>query len=152
SFSKDQIIETLLRVLTVVVLLYTFLIGVSTLEGSFKLMGAGFAKGLLTVTANPILGLFSGMFATVLVQSSSVTTSILVGLVASGSLSLNGAIPMVMGANLGTSVTNTLVSLGYIKSQKHFRDAFAAATVHDIFNILTVLVVLPLEIAFGFLE
>ena len=59
---------------------------------------------------------------------------------------------MIMGANLGTSVTNSLVSLGYIKNQKHFRDAFAAATVHDFFNILTVAVLLPFELATGFLE
>ncbi|PIQ90757.1 MAG: sodium dependent phosphate transporter [Candidatus Omnitrophica bacterium CG11_big_fil_rev_8_21_14_0_20_41_12] len=59
---------------------------------------------------------------------------------------------MVMGANLGTSVTNTLVSLGYIKNGKNFRDAFAAATIHDFFNILTVAVLLPIELATGLLE
>jgi sodium-dependent phosphate cotransporter len=149
---NNKIVDFALRFILVIALLYLFLVGVKTLESSFKLMGGGFAEGLLKVTANPLLGLFSGMFATVLIQSSSVTTSLIVGLVASGSLPLGGAIPMVMGANLGTSVTNTLVSLGYIKSQKHFRDAFAAATVHDFFNILTVAVMLPLELAFGFLE
>ena len=116
------------------------------------MMGGGFAEGLLQVTSNPLLGLFSGMFATVLVQSSSVTTSIVVGLVAAGSLPMGGAIPMIMGANLGTSVTNTLVSLGYLKNQLHFRNAFAAATIHDIFNILTVLILLPIELATGILE
>lgn len=152
AFLKNEAFDLLLRFLMIVALLYLFLVGVSTLGGSFKLMGGGFAKSLLNVTSNPFMGLFSGMFATVLFQSSSVTTSIIVGLVASGALPLGGAIPMVMGANLGTSVTNTLVSLGYIKNQKHFRDAFAAATVHDIFNILTVSILLPLELTFGFLE
>ncbi|MCO4753706.1 MAG: hypothetical protein KC478_04455 [Bacteriovoracaceae bacterium] len=149
---RSQLIDLALRVLTVAALLFIFLVGVKTLGGSFKLLGGGFAKGLLNVTANPILGLFSGMLATVLFQSSSVTTSIIVGLVASSSLSLSGAIPMIMGANLGTSVTNSLVSLGYLKNQKHFRDAFAAATVHDLFNILTVAVMLPVELATGILE
>ena len=137
------------RLLTVLGLLFIFLIGISLLSGSFKFMGSGFAEGLLTVTSNPLLGLFSGMFATVLFQSSSVTTSIVVGLVAAGGLPLGGAIPMIMGANLGTSVTNTLVSLGYLKNQVHFRNAFAAATIHDIFNILTVAILLPLELATG---
>jgi sodium-dependent phosphate cotransporter len=150
--SKNDILDAALRFLFIVTLLYVFLVGVSVLGGSFKLMGGGFAKGLLNVTANPFLALFSGMFATVLFQSSSVTTSIIVGLVASSTLPLGGAIPMIMGANLGTSVTNTLVSLGYLKNQKHFRDAFAAATVHDIFNILTVVILLPLEMMTGFLE
>ncbi len=152
AVSTKQITEMILRVLLVISLLYVFLVGVSVLGGSIKLMGGGFAKGLLNVTANPLLALFSGMFATVLFQSSSVTTALIVGLVASSALPMGGAIPMIMGANLGTSVTNTLVSLGYLKNQKHFRDAFAAATVHDIFNILTVIILLPLELMFGFLE
>ncbi|MAX66764.1 MAG: Na/Pi symporter [Bacteriovoracaceae bacterium] len=152
KIAKNSLIENLLRFILVISLLYIFLVGVSVLGGSIKLMGGGFAKGLLNVTSTPLLGLFSGMFATVLFQSSSVTTAIIVGLVASSALPLGGAIPMIMGANLGTSVTNTLVSLGYLKNQKHFRDAFAAATVHDIFNILTVLVLFPLEMLTGFLE
>lgn len=151
-FSKNQVIDLIIRLLVVAALLYIFLVGVKVLGTSFKLMGGGFAKGLLNITANPIAGLFSGMFATVLIQSSSVTTSIIVGLVASSTLPLAGAIPMVMGANLGTSVTNTLVSLGYIKNGKHFRDAFAAATIHDFFNILTVMIFLPLELVTGVLE
>ena len=150
--SKNKTIDLVLRAVAVIALLYVFLVGVKVLGGSFKFLGGGFAEGLLNVTSNPILGLFSGMLATVLFQSSSVTTSIIVGLVASSSLPLGGAIPMIMGANLGTSVTNSLVSLGYLKNQKHFRDAFAAATVHDLFNILTVAVMLPLELTFGFLE
>lgn len=152
TFSKNQILDYALRFLAILSLLFIFLVGVKVLGGSFKMMGGGFAKGLLNVTANPILGLFSGMFATVLIQSSSVTTSLVVGLVASGALPLGGAIPMIMGANLGTSVTNTLVSLGYIKNQAHFRDAFAAATIHDFFNILTVAILLPFELMTGFLE
>ena len=62
------------------------------------------------------------------------------------------AIPMVMGANIGTSVTNTFVSLGQIGDRTNFRRAFAAATVHDMFNWLTVLVLLPLEMISGYLE
>ena len=137
SVLKNKNTDLIIRVISVIALLFIFLVGIKVLGSSFKMMGGGFAKGLINVTSNPILGLFSGMFATVLIQSSSVTTSLIVGLVASGALPLTGAIPMIMGANLGTSVTNSLVSLGYIKNQKHFRDAFAAATVHDFFNILT---------------
>lgn len=150
--TRSVVGDILLRVSSVLVLLFIFLVGIKALESSFKLMGSGFAEGLLQVTSNPLLGLFSGMFATVLVQSSSVTTSIVVGLVAAGGLSLEGAIPMIMGANLGTSVTNSLVSLGYLKNQVNFRNAFAAATIHDFFNILTVMIMLPLELATGILE
>ena len=59
------------------------------------------------------------------------------------------AIPIVMGANIGTSVTNTIVSIGQITDKNDFRRAFAGATVHDCFNWLCVFVLLPLEIASG---
>ena len=133
KIEKNQLMDLTFRFISVVLLLYFFLVGVKLLGGSFKMMGSGFATSLLDVTHNPILALFSGMLATVLIQSSSVTTSIIVGLVASGTLPLGGAIPMVMGANLGTSVTNSLVSLGYLKNKQHFKKAFAAATIHDFF-------------------
>ena len=59
---------------------------------------------------------------------------------------------MVMGANIGTSVTNTFVSMGQIGDRANFQRAFAAATVHDMFNWLTVLVLLPVEMATAYLE
>ena len=59
------------------------------------------------------------------------------------------AIPIVMGANIGTSVTNTIVSIGQITDKNDFRRAFAGATVHDVFNWLAVVILLPLEIASG---
>jgi hypothetical protein len=59
------------------------------------------------------------------------------------------AIPIVMGANIGTSVTNTLVSLSHITNKNDFRRAFAGATVHDMFNWMSVIVLLPLECATG---
>ena len=135
-----------------VILLYFFLVGVSSLESGLKMMGSDFAKTLFDLTGAPFVGLMAGMLATVLFQSSSVTTSIIVGLVSASTISIEGAIPLIMGANLGTSVTNTLVSLGYINHKESFKRAFAAATVHDFFNILTVIVLLPLEIATGFIQ
>lgn len=62
------------------------------------------------------------------------------------------AIPIVMGANVGTSVTNTIVSLMQAPDREEFRRAFAAATVHDMFNWLTVIVLLPTEVLTGYLE
>ena len=149
---NPELLNIFINFITVFFFLFLFLIGIKTLGASFKMLDGGFAKGLLNATANPILGIFSGMLATVLIQSSSVTTSIIVGLVASGTLPMSGAIPMVMGANLGTSVTNSIISLGHLQNRKHFRDAFAAATIHDFFNILSVLVLLPLELLTGYLE
>ena len=81
-------------------------------------------------------------------QSSSASTSVIVGLVASGALGVEQAVPMVMGANIGTTVTNTLVSLGHVRQSAEFKRAFAAATVHDFFNVLAVSILLPIELIF----
>ena len=59
---------------------------------------------------------------------------------------------MIMGANIGTTVTNTIVSVGHINKGSEFKRAFAASTVHDFFNILAVLIIFPLEITFHFIE
>jgi sodium-dependent phosphate cotransporter len=141
------------RTLIILFLLFLFLAGVKTLEESFKILSSRFVQELFNSTSShPVLALFTGMITTALIQSSSATTSIIVGLVSSGILPLTGAIPMIMGANIGTSVTNTLISLAYVKNSKHFANAFASATIHDLFNFLTVFALLPLEIMTGFLE
>ncbi len=139
------------RTLLLLALLYGFFLGLDLMGLAFKLFGKGFAEQLIAQTANPFVGLFVGILATTLVQSSSTTTSLTVGLVAAGALTIEGAIPIIMGANIGTSVTNTLVSLAHVTRREEFRRAFAGATVHDFFNWLTVLILFPLELAMGYL-
>ncbi|CAL1540246.1 unnamed protein product, partial [Lymnaea stagnalis] len=65
---------------------------------------------------------------------------------------VKNAVPIIMGANIGTSVTNTIVSLAQASNRNEFRLAFSGATVHDMFNWLTVIILLPLEIAVGYLQ
>ena len=145
-------IPVIWRLAAIGVLLYLFLVSISLIGRAFKLFGHGFAETLLSTTADPVLGLFIGILSTAIVQSSSTTTSIVVGLVGGGGLSVAHAVPIVMGANIGTSVTNTIVSVGHIGRPLEFRRAFAAATVHDFFNLIAVCIFFPLELAFGFLE
>ncbi|MFV2000758.1 MAG: Na/Pi symporter [Acidimicrobiia bacterium] len=140
------------RAVAVVALLYLFLVGVKLLEGGIKGLGTDAAGGLFDGITNPFAALFVGILATVLVQSSSVTTATIVGLVAAGQLPIETAVPMIMGANIGTTVTNTIVSLGHARKSEEFKLAFAAATMHDFFNLIAVAVLLPLEIATGFLQ
>lgn len=140
-----------LRLILLGALLFGFFVGLDMMGLSFKLFGKGFAEGLIERTSNPFVSLFVGILATTLVQSSSTTTSMIVALVAAGALTIEGAIPMVMGANIGTSVTNTLVSLAHVTRREEFQRAFAGATVHDFFNWLAVLILLPLEMATGYL-
>jgi sodium-dependent phosphate cotransporter len=137
------------RGLVVIGLVYLFLSGVSSLETGIKTMGADTQERLFSSVSNPLVGLFVGLLGTVLVQSSSASTSVIVGLVASGAVGLDQAVPMIMGANLGTTVTNTLVSLGHVRQSNEFRRALSAATVHDFFNLMAVIVLLPIELLTG---
>ena len=118
---------------------------------SLKLFGKGFAETLIANTSNPVVGLFIGILATSLIQSSSSTTSIVVGMVGGGALTVANAIPIIMGANIGTSVTNTIVSVVHINRPAEFRRSFAASTVHDFFNILSVIVLFPIQYFTNFL-
>jgi len=140
-------IPTLLRASFVFGLIYTFLVGVSSLESGIKVMGADTQESLFSSVSNPVAGLFIGILGTVLVQSSSASTSVIVGLVGTGALGVSDAVPMVMGANIGTTVTNTLVALAHMRQSDEFKRAFSAATVHDFFNLLAVSIILPIELA-----
>ena len=141
-------LKTFFTFLSVFAAIYLFLVGINGMSSAIKHMGSGVAESIFTATKNPFIALFIGVFSTVLFQSSSTTTSLIVGMVSSGALSLSSSIPMVMGANIGTTVTNTIVSIGHISRGNEFKRAFAASTVHDFFNILAVLILFPLEITF----
>ena len=143
---------TVVRASFVFGLIYTFLVGVSSLESGIKVMGADTQESLFSSVSNPVAGLFIGILGTVLVQSSSASTSVIVGLVGTGALGVGDAVPMVMGANIGTTVTNTLVALAHMRQSEEFKRAFAAATVHDFFNLMAVGILLPVELATGVLS
>ncbi len=140
------------KFLAIAGLLYLFLLSITLLGASFESFGSGFAETIFHATSNPVVGLVLGVLATAIIQSSSMTTSSIVGLVASGMLSFEAAIPMVMGANIGTSVTNIIVSLGHISRRGEFQRAFCGSMLHDFFNVCAVAVLLPLEIHFGLIQ
>lgn len=144
--------RTILRLVLALGFLYVFLLSIDMMGGAFKLFGKGFAVGLIRNCSNPVVGLFIGIFATSLIQSSSTTTSLVVGFVGGGVLPLRFAIPIIMGANIGTTITNILVSFGFVTRKEDFRRAFAGATVHDFFNLCSVLVLFPVEMKFHLIE
>lgn len=149
---KGQVVRILYRFFLVLFILCIFLLSLYLLGGGFKLMSEDILDDIFKVTNNPVAALFIGLFATALVQSSSTTTSIIVTLVASGALSLPQAVPMIMGANIGTSVTSTIVAIGHVHNKDEFKNAISAATVHDFFNILVVFVLLPFELFTGYIS
>ncbi|GLD66383.1 sodium-dependent phosphate transport protein 2B-like isoform X1, partial [Lates japonicus] len=155
--TKGKVLRVLVSVGKLVLLLgflYMFICSLDILSSAFQLVGGKTAGDIFqdnSVLANPLAGLVIGVLVTLLVQSSSTSSSIVVSMVSSGLLTVQLAVPIIMGTNIGTSVTNTLVAMTQAGERSTFRRAFAGATVHDFFNWLSVLVLLPLEVATGYL-
>lgn len=155
--TKGKILRVLIglsKFIALLALLYFFVCSLDLLALGFRLVGGSTAGEIFqksSILQNPVVGLMLGILTTVLVQSSSTSTSILVGMVAAGFMDVRIAIPPIMGANIGTSITNTIVSFTQAGDRSQFRRAFAGATILDMFNWITVLVLLPIEVVFGYL-
>lgn len=142
---------TCLYIFGVFASLYSFLFGLGLMGDSFKVLGGKSAGDMFSSIDNPISGLMVGVLATVLLQSSSTTTSIVVGMVGADIFTVETAIPVIMGANIGTTVTPIIVSLGQIGDVNEYRRAFGGASCNNCYNIIAVTIMLPLEAATGFL-
>lgn len=149
-----RVLTGIVKFILLLLFLYIFICSLDVLSSAFQLVGGKVAGDIFqenAVLANPVAGLVIGVMVTVLVQSSSTSSSIVVSMVSSGLLDVKSAVPIIMGANIGTSVTNTIVAMMQAGDRNEFRRAFAGATVHDFFNWLSVLILLPLEVATGVL-
>lgn len=146
--SKHWSVSILLLLLAILF----FLFCIDMVAGSLTMLGGETSQSILLATSNPFIGLFIGLLSTALIQSSSTVTSMIVAVVASGYITLPNAIPVVMGANIGTTLTSTLVSLGFVNNRNEFRKAISAGSVHDFFNIIVVVVLFPLEYYYGTLS
>uniref|UniRef100_A0A8C9H793 Sodium-dependent phosphate transport protein 2C n=1 Tax=Piliocolobus tephrosceles TaxID=591936 RepID=A0A8C9H793_9PRIM len=135
--------------------LYFFICSLDVLSSAFQLLGSKVAGDIFkdnVVLSNPVAGLVIGVLVTALVQSSSTSSSIVVSMVAAKLLTVRASVPIIMGVNVGTSITSTLVSMAQSGDRDEFQRAFSGSAVHGIFNWLTALVVLPLESAMALLE
>lgn len=148
---KEKVNKTKSYLMMLLALLL-FIFAIDLLTVAMSHLNNDVAENILLATRNPFVSLFIGLLMTALIQSSSTVTASIVAVVASGNLSLEQAVPMVMGANIGTTLTSTLISLSYIMNKKQFKRALSAGMLHDIFNIFTVFLLLPLEVYFGFLS
>lgn len=146
--SRKKLFESILYIILVLAL---FLLSIDLLVNSLGHIGREVVQSVLEVTANPFVSLFIGLLITALIQSSSTTTSMIVAMVASGSIDMQRAIPIMMGANIGTTLTSNIVSLSFITKKKKFRRAFSTATLHDHFNILVTVILFPLQYRYNFL-
>jgi sodium-dependent phosphate cotransporter len=122
------------------------------LMSAFRLFGKNVANTIFSVSSHPFFGIFVGLLITAILQSSSTVTAMVVAAVAAGALTIETATPIIMGANIGTTITSAIVALGHISKKKELRKAFAAASLHDFFNVLTALILFPLEYYTHFLS
>jgi sodium-dependent phosphate cotransporter len=150
--SPPKVWDSVIKALYIVGALLLFLFALDLMISSLQHAGSNVAETIIEATSNPFTALFIGLLVTAMIQSSSTTTSLVVALVASGSITLQSAIPIIMGANIGTTITSTIVALGFMGKRKEFRRAVAAGTYHDFFNILTAVLLFPLEYYYGFLS
>lgn len=143
--TRQKFLNVVPFILSISLALFVFLWSLDLMTSCFQVMGSDTVHKVLSVTSNPFISLFIGLFITAVIQSSSTSTSLIVAIVASGGMTLENAVPMVMGANIGTTLTSTIVSLSYITDNKEFKNAIATGVMHDFFNIMTVMILFPLE-------
>ena len=94
--------------------------------------------GLITLISHPVVGVLVGILVTAVIQSSSASIGILQALSTTGAISYNVAVPVIMGQNIGTCISALLSCLGASKNAKR------AALVHLLFNVFSMLILLPL--------
>ncbi len=113
--------------------------GISILGGALEGLKdfPPFTNLLVQSSRNPILGAFIGMLFTAAIQSSSATTGLLVTMAAKGIVTFDAALPMVLGANIGTTSTVLIASVGTTLAARR------AAVAHFIFNLFGTVVCLP---------
>lgn len=105
--------------MSVTEVIFSFLGGLGIFLYGLKIMGDGFffqaEDGIRDIlnkfTSNPVLGVIAGIVVTILIQSSSGTTVITIGLVTAGFMTLKQAIGVIMGANIGTTVTAFIIGI-----------------------------------------
>lgn len=138
--------------LLVIFSLLLFIFAIDLLTVAMGRLNNDVARDIIQATRNPFISLFVGLLVTALIQSSSTVTASIVAIVASGNMTLQQAVPMVLGANIGTTLTSTLVSFTFLTKNKEFKRALSSGISHDLFNILNVLILFPLELYFNFLS
>ncbi|UJR15386.1 hypothetical protein I4U23_002334 [Adineta vaga] len=144
------LLNIFLRLFGFITSLYIFIVTLDLMTSAFILLSRStFAQIFQSriFLKNPIVGLMFGILITTILQSSSTVTSIIVAMVGSGILEdIRSVIPMIMGANIGTSITNTLVAFSQIGNRNEFSRSFSSGVLMDVFNYLTTLILLPLEV------
>ncbi len=136
----------LFDVLSMIGGLALFLYGMHLLgEGLEKMSGGRLERILEKLTSNPIKGVLLGAAVTAVIQSSSATTVMVVGFVNSGIMKLSQAVSIIMGANIGTTVTSWILSLTSIEGDSIFMQMLKPINFTTILALLGVVFIMFLK-------
>ncbi len=117
-----------------------FLFGMSQMgDGLKKVAGNKLEVILYKLTSNPVKGIFLGAIVTAVIQSSSATTVMVVGFVNSGMMKVAQSIGIIMGANIGTSITGWILCLSYIEGQSGVAQLLSTATISAVVAIIGII-------------
>jgi phosphate:Na+ symporter len=120
-----------------------FLYGMNAMgEGLEKTSGGKLEKILENLTSNPLKAVLLGTIVTAVIQSSSATTVMVVGFVNSGFMRLSQAVGIIMGANIGTTVTSWILSLSGIESSNFFIQMLKPSTFSPVLAMIGVVFLL----------
>ena len=120
-----------------------FLYGMTMLSGGLeRLAGGKLEEGLKKLTTNRFMGLFLGLGITAAIQSSSAVTVMLVGLVNSGIMTIGRSIPVIMGSNIGTTMTAWILTLVGVESDNLFMKLLKPENFSLIFAFIGILLIM----------
>lgn len=130
-----------------ITMILALLSGVALFLFGMSLMGDGLKKAagekleliLYRLTSTPLKGVLLGAVVTAIIQSSSATTVMVVGFVNSGMMKVAQAIGIIMGANIGTSITGWILSLSYIDGSSGVAQLLSTATISAVVSIVGIL-------------
>ncbi|KAL1235630.1 Sodium-dependent phosphate transport protein 2A [Trichinella pseudospiralis] len=145
----QKIIRTIILLILLLACLYFFICSLDLMTDGFKLLGGHTIADAFrsnTILKSPVAILMIGIVVTAILQSSSTVTSIAVVMVGAEAFTVEQAYYVIMGSNVGTAVTSTIVALFSSGDRGRFEKAFAAAVIHDLYNWMGVVVLFPLEV------
>lgn len=126
--------------------LATFLFGMQVMGDALERRGGGKLKAILeNLTSSPLKGVLLGAGVTAIIQSSSATTVMLVGFVNSGIMRLSQAISVIMGANIGTTMTSWLLSLTGIESENVFVQLLKPSSFAPVLAVIGIIFIMFLK-------
>lgn len=148
---KMKAISVLAHLTSFLLLSYVFLVGLVLFGISTQVLGGCNSTILVGKSSNPVTAVMAGVLVTSLFQSSMISNICFGTLAIYSGIDVKTAFYLTMGANVGNSVTSSIVAISHIRDKSLLERAVAGSSVNTIYSFLTISIFLPLEILSGVL-